>query len=85
MHAACKEDITPPPIVFNSVKGFALDTNARGLLQTLLIQCLNQSNAAMGCIICEDSLLVYATNEDMQVVVDVKDLLLLTHFVHNSP
>jgi hypothetical protein len=85
MHAACKDDITPPPIVFSSVKGFALDSNARASLLDLLHQCLSQASAALGCIICHDSLLVYSTNEEMQVTVDVKDVLLLTHFVHHSP
>ena len=85
MHAVCECDITPPAVVFNSVKGFALDSAARARLLTLLTQCLAQSNAALGCIICEESLLVYSVNEEMQVTVDVKDMLLLTHFVHNSP
>ena len=85
MHAICKDDITAPTIVFNSVKGFALDASARLLLLDLLNQCLLQSKAALGCIICEDSLLVYTSNADMQVMIDVKDILLLTHFVHNSP
>mmetsp|Transcript_20961 Transcript_20961/g.35363 ORF Transcript_20961/g.35363 Transcript_20961/m.35363 type:complete len:321 (-) Transcript_20961:3719-4681(-) len=85
MHAACQSDITPPTIVFNSVRAFALDSAARARLLDLLSQCLSQSNAALGCIICDDSLLVFASNDDMQVSVEVKDVLLLTHFVHNSP
>jgi hypothetical protein len=86
MLAACKDDLTPPAIVFSSVRGFALDGPARSLLLMLLHQCLSQSHAALGCIVCEDSLVVYCSNEDMQVgPVDVKDILQLTHFVHNSP
>lgn len=85
MHASCTDELAYPPIVFNSVKGFALDGNARAMLLGMLRQCLNQSNAVLGCIICEDSLLVHAINETMDVSLDVKDLLLLSHFVHHSP
>lgn len=86
MHAACEHDLTPAPIVFSSVRGFALDSTARLQLLSLLRQCLSQSGAALGCVLCEDSLLVCATNEDMQgVTVEAKDLLLLAHFVNNSP
>ncbi|CAE7473976.1 apg-13, partial [Symbiodinium microadriaticum] len=82
--ATCKANVTPPYIVFSSLRGFSLDTGLRYQLLHQLKCSLRGANAAFGCILFEDSLLCFATNDAMEVVVDVADILLLTQFVKHS-
>lgn len=51
---------------------------------TLLKQCVNTSGAALGVLIHGDTLLAYVMNETQDLVLNVSDVLLLTHFVGNS-
>lgn len=84
IQATCENDITQPPIVFESIRGFAMDITLRHQVLSHLKDALHGSNAAFGCIIYEDSLICFTTNDTMEVSVDVADILLLTQFVCHS-
>jgi hypothetical protein len=84
MDAACQSDLTPIGIAFEAVETFSINKDLRDEIKMYLRQCVNNSGAALGVLIHGDTLLVYVMNEAQDLVLNVSDVLLLTHFVGNS-
>jgi hypothetical protein len=84
MDAACQYEITPIGIAFESVEIYSINKDLRDYIIIYLKSCVNNSGAALGILIHGDTLLVYLMNDNHDFVLNVSDVLLLTHFVGNS-
>lgn len=85
IQSSCQHEIVSPCVVLRSVKGFVMETSLREDLRVLLKLTIDRSNAAVGCLLHEDSCILCLTNEKMNVNIHATDLQLLAQFVHNSP
>ena len=84
MDAACQYEITPTGIAFEAVEIYSINKALRDEIIMYLKNCVNNSGAALGILIHEDTLLIYLMNDNHDFVLNVSDVLLLTHFVGNS-
>jgi vacuolar fusion protein MON1 len=84
MQASCRHDITSPCIAYSAVRGMVMDRELRAEVMRYVQHCVVTSGAASGLLLHEESLVAYCINEESGLVLNVSDLLLLTHFVGNS-
>lgn len=84
LKASCKQDITSPCIAYSAVRGMVMDRELRADIMRYVQHCVATSGAASGLLLHEDSIVAYCMNEEAGLVLNVSDLLLLTHFVSNS-
>lgn len=85
LHASCRHDITSPTIAYSALHSMLMPYELRMDISNSLKQVVHQSGAVLGLILHEESLISYSLNgANPAFVLDIPDLLLLTHFVGNS-
>ena len=81
---SCIENITPCTIAFDAVSIVPIRKDFRDEVFSALKICVEDSNAALGLLIKNESLVAYSLHSCGQLQLTVTDIMLLLNFVSNS-